>query len=383
MVSVVFKHKKEKYFTPTIRALFHIVNADGLPYEGQTELLFRDSFPEITSLFSRHRIMYHLFMFLQKNENLLSAHSLSLLRERISRQAVRSLEQLGELIIVCRNLNQAGLKYTAIKGPHLARMLYGNSVVKVSVDLDLLMINHEDLAGFRGIFSRIGFECFEGNLLNGSWMQKLYVCAKREIHFYNRNTRCTVDLHAKPLANTIITRHRFNELFSDLQYLPFEGITIPVFPPEKYFVYLCHHGACHRFERLGWLLDIRSFYHQQKETMDPGKILSVAASLNILQSVFLAFYLLEGFFNDPVPDFIRKKMNRSAVIDSLAVHCLKAICREAGKSLSIGERFRRIYYLMRLTRGFAGKTDVVISVILRHLARWLLHKKTGFTNQPT
>jgi hypothetical protein len=184
-----------------------------------------------------------------------------------------------------------------------------------------------------------------------------------------------VDLHVKPLANTIITRYRCRNFFSDLQYLPFEGITVPVLPPEKYFVYLCHHGACHQFSRLGWLLDIRSFYDQQKEIMVMDKILFVADSIKTGRSVCLAFYLLEGLFHVPMPEKIKQAIGHSGTIEWLAKNCLKAIAYEKGDDLKIKARFDRIFYLMRLTRSLAGKVDVVLSVLLRHLVLFIFRPK--------
>jgi hypothetical protein len=254
-------------------------------------------------------------------------------------------------------------------------MLYGNSAVKVSVDLDILMVNPEDLFDFHAVFINAGYGCHEQKLLTGSWKQKLYITAKREVHYFNPVAKCAVDLHVKPLANTIITQHRCRDFLSDLQYIPFESITIPVLPPEKYFVYLCHHGACHQFARLGWLLDIRNFYNQKKEILVTDKILSIADSLKIERSVYLAFYILEGLFHIPMPDKIKQEMGRSGIMEWLALNCLKAISYEKGDSLTLKARFNRIVYLIKLNNSLAGKVDIVLSVFMRHLVQFLFGRK--------
>jgi hypothetical protein len=364
---------------PYLKALLDIL---GKGATGRNELVVSNhdvhEFRKLVLLSDRHATDYYLFLYFQKYSHLILPDQLSCLRDKITRQAIRSLGQLGELISICQHFNNRGLKYTIIKGPHLARMLYGNSAVKVSVDLDILMVNPENLFDFHSVFINAGYSCYEQKLLTGSWKQKLYISAKREVHYFKRKSGCTIDLHVKPLANTIITQHWCRNFFSDLQYLPFEGITIPVMPPEKYFVYLCHHGASHQFSRLGWLLDIRNFYNRQIEILRIDIILSVAAYLNTQRSVYLTFYLLEGMFNDPMPEKIKKAMGPTGrTIEWLAMNCLKSISYEKGDNLTLRARFGRIVYLMKLTKDLAGKVDVVLSVFLRHLMQILFGHKGG------
>jgi hypothetical protein len=317
-----------------------------------------------------------LLLYFQQYSHLILPDQQSYLKEKLTHQAVRSLGKLSELISICSKCNEKGLQYAIIKGPHLARMLYGNSAVKVSVDLDILMVNQKDLLDFHNVFIEAGYRCHEQRFLTGSWKQKLFIAAKMELHYSNPMARCTVDLHVKPMANTIITQFRCRDFFSDLQYVPFEGITVPVLPPEKYFVYLCYHGACHQFSRLGWLMDIRNFYYQKKEIMVMDKILSIARSIKTERSVFLAFSLLEGLFNVPMPEKVKHVMDHRGTIEWLAVNCLKAISYEKGESLTLKARLIRIVYLIKLTKGFAGKADVILSLFLRHLVKFLFgHKR--------
>jgi len=334
-----------------------------------------NEFSKLSTLSRRHSSDYYLFLFFQQFPHLISQEQMNQIRERITRQAVRSLNQLNVLILICSSLNNNNIKYTIIKGPHLARTLYGNESTKVSVDLDIMMVNPNDLSDFNRILADLDFACTEKKLLTGSWKQKLYIAAKREVHYFSRIAGCAVDLHVKPFANTILTQWRHRNFFSDLERIPFEGITIPVLPPEKYFVYLCHHGACHQFARLGWLMDIRNFYDQRKEILVMDKILSVAGSMNTKRSVTLAFYMLEALFHDPVPEKIKQTTDRSGTLEWLAVNCLKAVSHEKGEGMTLKARFDRIVYLVKLTKGFAGKVDVVLSVLLRHLVLLLFGPK--------
>ena len=370
------KQNDYAYLPSKLRVLLNILNAEK---SGNIKPVLtavdKDEFEQLAALSSRHKTDYYLFTYFQQFSNLVSSEQLQQLRERMTQQAVKSLQQLSELILLCKNFNQKGIHYAVIKGPHLARMLYGNAAVKVSVDLDFLMVNPGDLPHFHKVFSDAGYSCTVQKLITGNWKQRLFIAAKREVPYYNPVARCAVDLHVRPAANTLITRHFYSYFFSDLEQVPFEGITIPVLPAEKYFVYLCYHGACHQFSRLAWLLDIRNFYNQQKEKLSVEKILATARSINTERSVYLTFHLLNGLFNIEIPEKISQKISHARIIERLALGCLKAISYEKGHELTLRARYDRLVHLIRLNKGIAGKADVLLSVFMRYVVLIFFRRK--------
>jgi hypothetical protein len=361
-----FKRQIDSYFNPLLKALLHLLNAEK---SGNVQPilspLVNDEFSKLAALSARHKTEYYLFVYFQQFPHLIPSEQLQQLRERITSQAVRSLRQLHELIALCKSLHQKGLSYAIIKGPHLARMLYGNEAVKVSVDLDILMVNPEDLPDFHAVIVHAGYACTQQKLLTGNWKQRLFISAKREVHYYNHMARCAVDLHVKPLANTILTAHRYRDFFADIEQVAFEGISIPVLPPEKYFVYLCYHAACHQFSRLAWLMDIRNFYTRKQDTLDIEKILAVARSLNMERPVWLAFYMLNILFDIEIPERIKSSFNGCSLMEWMAKNCLKAISCERGEDLKFRARFDRMVFLIRMNKGLAGKADVLLSMVMR------------------
>jgi hypothetical protein len=364
------------HFNPHLKALLNILNLEAIRANATlTDYKDNNEFQKLVALSRWHTTDFYLFNYFQRFPHLISAEQQQQFRDKMTQKAVKSLRQLSELITICKSFNSRNLLYSVIKGPHLARMLYGNEAVKVSVDLDLLMVNPGDLADFHRALSDLGYTCFEQKILKGIWKQRLFISAKREVHFYNRTAGYAVDLHVRPFANTILTRNRYRNFFSDLKLVPFEGINIPVIPYEKYFVYLCHHGACHQFSRIGWLLDIRNYYLQKKETLDIEKLIAVAHSLNIGRSVYLVFYMLEILFKIPIPEKLTQTSDHHLTIKWLALNCLYAISYEKGESLRVKARVYRIVYLMKLSQGLAGKVDVMLSVFLRHLVLFIFGPK--------
>ncbi|MBN1413642.1 MAG: nucleotidyltransferase family protein [Bacteroidales bacterium] len=370
------KKQKDDYFALHYRVLLHMLN---LEIQGRNEpvlsFLNQDEFEKLAALSGRHKTDYYLFTYFQQFPHIVPSEQLQQLKNRMTRQAMRSLVQMNELKSLCKSLNQKGISYAVIKGPHLARMLYGNAAVKVSVDLDVLMVNPDDLACFHEVLTAIGYACVEQHLMNDTWKKRLYISAKRELHYFNRMAGCTVDLHVKPLVNTILTAHRYRDFFEDIELVAFEGIMLPVLPAEKDFVYLCYHAACHRFSRLAWLMDIRNFYVQKRDLLNEEKILSIARSLRIERTVCLAFIMLNILFNVDIPKKVKSTVGNSNLLKKLAIQCLRAISFERAEDLKFQARFDRLVFLIRLNRGFTGKADVLLSVLLRHLVLLFFRRK--------
>lgn len=363
-------------FPSQLKVLLDFVNA--VTFGNVEEVLKnvdKDEYARLSALSTRHATDYSLFRYFQKNPSPDLAGEIKNLHAKITQQAIKSLRQLNELIALCRNLNEKGLCYAVIKGPHLARMLYGKEAVKVSVDLDIMVVNTDDLAAFHEVFLRAGYACSEQKLMTGNWKQKFFVSAKREVHYFSREARCAVDLHVKPLANTILTAHRYRNFFRDIRQEAFESITIPVLPTEKYFVYLCYHAACHRFSRLAWLLDIMHFYRQKKDVMDMNRVIAVAVSLHMKRSLWLAFAMMHLLFEVEIPEKTISFSERDKPFAWMMKTCLRAISCGREEDLTLNARFDRMVYLISLNKGLVGKVDVVLSMVMRHLVLLLFNHK--------
>jgi hypothetical protein len=353
---------------PHIKVLLDILNANISGYNRPpANAEYINEFSTLIALSGKHGTDTYVYLFFQQNPHLISPAQLCLTREMIKRQAVKSLRQLHELISICSNFDKRSVKYSVIKGPHLTRLLNGKKTVKVSADLDILMVNPGDLMDFHRVLTGMGYHCAEPEIMAGKWWKRLFFMGKREAHYYCQASECSVDLHVRPFANTIITRRLYGNFFSDLTRVAFEGITIPVLPDEKYFIYLCHHAACHQFSRLAWLLDIRNFYRMKQDKIDVGKILAIAKSLNMTRSLYLAFYMMKIIFNAEIPAEIDSSTGKSRILGKLAKNSLKVLTYGKKEDLKWRARFDRMIYLIRLNTSIAGKADVLLSIILRRL----------------
>ncbi len=328
-----------------------------------------EDYPAIVDLSWRHKTDYYVHAWFQNIEKGIPSEITQKLKDRINRQAARGLLRLNELLQLCRQFNEQSLKYVVIKGPHLAQLLYSKKAVKFSVDLDFLMASEKDIDIFRKELLKTGYKCVEQGMKAQTWKQKMITLARREIHFVKAGAGIAIDLHTRPFANTLFTKGLYSGFFSDIEQVIFEGVTIPVLPDEKYFVYLCYHGACHQFSRLAWLMDIRRFYELRKSSMEAERIIRLAELLKVKKSLALAFYMMNLLFGTEIPGFLTNELQKVKLYKALANACFRSINLKSGEDLTIKARVIRLMFLLSITTGVFGKIDLIISVMMRHLLK--------------
>lgn len=351
-----------------IELLLQIVKGSALPEI--TESSF--SAPRLIQLAERHKVVYQLLLFAQQHETLFTGEQIEKLNSRCRNMALHSLTQLHELKRIAAVFNEKGMGYLCIKGPQLSRMIYGREALKESVDLDIMLLHQEDLTEAHTILSGLGYTRSNLNRYKGKTIRKIFLIAKREVQYFNRESRCAIDLHIRPGANTYLTAKYFKDFFSDLQKIDLEGTVVPVLSDEVYFVYLCYHGALHQFSRLAWLLDIRAFLALKRDTLDYEKLLAVARSLRTERSVFLAMMLLQLYFKDEMPNALACRIRKNKRMHYLVRICAKMLSCEPGYPGSFRGRAGKIMYIMMLVKGIDGKIDWFYGIFMRFVVKRFL-----------
>lgn len=360
---------RNNFFDPELPVLISILSEHdhiGIPEQGfNTERMIR--------LALMHRVTGQFTRYARQHPEIFSKEQLQLLERMAKQNASLSLMQLHELIRVSREFNRKGISYACMKGPQLSRMLYGTEALKESVDLDIMLIHEPELEVVHQHLADLGYNKSNLNDYKSRFSKKVFLLGKREVHYYNVNTGCQIDLHVRAGANTYLTAVRFKGLFTNLQSYYLEGVTVPILPPEKYLVFLCYHGAMHQFSRLGWLMDIRFFIIRMAKQLDFNKAYLVARSLRTEHSLYLAMILLKEMTGDAMPGSVMHhcKCNRS--IRYMVSVCKRIWSRDAAFMLSFRGRLERFVYLLMLNKGFSGKIDLLAGILIRnllHVLRW-------------
>jgi hypothetical protein len=327
--------------------------------------------PWLIRLAEIHKVVYQLLLFAQRHKDFFTGEQIASLDKRCRQAALRSLTQLRELKRITEALNKKAIGYVCVKGPQLSRLIYGREALKESVDLDIMLVHAEDLMDVHAMLWRLGYTRSNLNKYKSKFTRKIFLIAKREVSYFNLETRCPIDLHLRPGANTYLTACYFKGFLSDLHSADLEGTPIPVLSDEAYFVYLCYHGALHQFSRLAWLIDIRAFLLLKRKELDYSKLMAIARSLHAERSIILAMRLLQHYFSDEIPRDLSIIINYNKRFHYLVSICTNYLGRDPNYWMTLKRRTEKVVYIMLLIKGMAGKIDWLYGILMRQMIRWV------------
>jgi hypothetical protein len=313
-----------------------------------------------------HKLTYALLRYAHKYHSVFSAEETRTLERITLANSSKALLQLHELLRLCEIFGDKGISYVVIKGPQLSRMLFGKEVLKESADLDIMLDGKGQFDEVRDILEYQYYQEISASRRMKKLRKWMFIEARREVVFVNQNNGIVLDLHLKPAPNAYLTSSLFRGFLADKRMFKLEDRDVPVLQDEKYFVFLCHHGALHQFARLGWLNDIKQFLIVVKP--DLQKALEIAKHTGTQRSMLVALRLIDELSGGYIEE---KSMPGTGhhQVKKLACASVKLLCSDPRFIMSFRGRLFRLRYLLRLSRSWAGKIDVITGIILRVLIK--------------
>lgn len=174
-------------------------------------------------------------------------------RDRSRDLARSSLMRVAELGRICRALAKAGIPVLALKGIALSQRLYDDPGRRGGGDLDLLVAPAEFWRARQEILA-LGYEPFEDLALSAE-QQAMAQSWIRDVGFHHP-MGVRVELHQRLTCDRALLPWTFEDLWRDRLELSQWGTDLFTLSDRHHVVYLCVHGAHHRWERLCWLADL-------------------------------------------------------------------------------------------------------------------------------
>ncbi|MBB6735129.1 nucleotidyltransferase family protein [Cohnella zeiphila] len=209
--------------------------------------------------------------------------------------ALGMLRLSAEMERVCKALNERGVRSLLLKGPALARLLYGDVSLRTSKDLDIL-IPVADVAKAESLLEELGFVADHPIPRGlGDWKWKLH-----HVAFTHPQTRIQVEVHWR-LNGDLGKEPPFEELWNGRQQSELvEGLYMP--GNEHLFMYLAMHGARHGWFRLRWLADID---RMARRSLDWEALVALLKRYHALDMAGQALVLASSLLHTPVPDALK------------------------------------------------------------------------------
>ena len=172
----------------------------------------------------------------------------------LSERSLKRIRNLNhELMQIRQIFDTADLPFIPLKGPLMAHQLYGDSALRQTRDLDLL-VHPDTLSNAISLLSANGYILLDEYFIKNPEKRRLFMMGENHVRFRHPLKKIIIELHWAVSRNftTLSTDHWFAHAIR----IEAEGKRFRTFSMDDYFVILVAHGIKHQYELLFWLYDI-------------------------------------------------------------------------------------------------------------------------------
>lgn len=238
----------------------------------------------------------------------------------------RTLRMTGELLLILRQLEAAGIVAVPWKGPLLSERAYGDLRSRSFFDLDILL-DRRQLGAARDLLLASGFRT-EKPMTRAQ--QDVYVDHQGELELVRDADDLWLELHWAVVPNYYAPPADHAGMLSRLTTARLLRDEVPALAVEDELEALCVHGSKHRWERLLWIVDIAML--SQRQPVDWDALLARAHSQGNGRMVLLGLLLAESVVGARLPERVVTEVRRD--------HVAAALAREATRLLFLAEAAR-------------------------------------------
>ncbi len=232
-------------------------------------------------------------------------HFLESLQMRYLGNASRNLRFARTLLEVVDLLESQGIPSVPLKGPVLAASAYGNLSLRQFGDLDIL-VHRQDVLRAKHLFTSMGYVNSFGLTREA---EDALIRYQKDFQLISPGLGTVVELHWS-LEPGKRFRHFCDEtVWKRLTEVPVEGRHLRSLGPEDSLLYLCLHGANHRWDRLCWISNVAQTIHRYPD-LDWDLLVEQAFQLQCRRILFLGLALAGILLDASLPPEIAGKAIR-------------------------------------------------------------------------
>ena len=302
----------------------------------------------------KHRIYTLVFHNLAKIKSVdIDKRALSALQQMNQQKVLQSVKLTAELVSLARLMNDHGIRVLSLKGPLLARNIYGDVSFRFSKDLDIL-VSEQDIERTGQLLLANGYES-TGLEVNLSPKQKAHAIKTQHHFVYKKPGGIIVELHWRRYQFSV---SQFNRLWLKRREQVLSGQIINVLSAEDEFIYLLIHGSIHGYARLRWLCDIAEI--MKKDELPWQEIIAQANEMDIMQVLVQAAILCDCLLNTRIPELLKVPTASNKLGQRMAAMAIPIIIETDEMSSSLNMHLRR-YTLLR-SKGVKAKLKYFLAL---------------------
>jgi hypothetical protein len=234
------------------------------------------------------------------------------LREHFLGNTRHNLLFAGELLRLLKLFATERIDAIPIKGPTLAAQAYGNLALREFTDLDVL-IRRAHFPRARDLLCAQGYEL--------PWpltprREKSYLAGRRELPLVRPDIDCSVELHTHLTARHFPYPIDLDGVFERARRTSLNGTEVPTLGAEDLVLFLCVHGAKHRWGGLGWICDV-ALVLDLYPTLNWPWLLEQARKRRCERIVLLGLLLAHELLAAPLPRDVLHQTRRNSWVTDL------------------------------------------------------------------
>lgn len=287
-----------------------IKDFDGYLNEEQFKNIDWDLFIELAI---HHRIYPVLYLKLRNINNDYVPHFvIQALKKQYQRNTFQMLKLTAEMEQVNQSFYNNGIRLLFLKGPVLAKTLYGDISLRTSSDLDLL-IPIERLRDAEKVLFKLGYEKEKDieNVLN-DWTWRYH-----HVNYFHPQKGLKLEIHWRMHPGPG-KEQRFEELWERKSVSTLTSSPVYFLGNEDLFLFLVSHGARHGWSRLRWLMDIHQLLQLDLDWQKIYQLLKLYSLFHIGgQSIYLSSQFFDSIVKEEVKTVLIKKRSRKLAQDAI------------------------------------------------------------------
>lgn len=278
-------------------------------------------------------------------------------RDRAARlQAIRHTSKTLDLL---KRLAALGVEAIPLKGVFLSQRLYGDVGLRQSKDIDLL-VREEHFDAADALLRELGYE--RPPIVPGYSPTPRQEAYLRETHYhyeYDHPDGTQVELHWRRQS---CSNRQMNLLWEHTRQEVFMGVPVRCLDDDLLLLFLCDHGAHHRWFRIKWLSDVAVLFAQRNSAHEEI-LLSLASQLDLVRPLTQGALLVEWLYGVPMSELMRRKFSGDGTIRALAQDAIKAIAGSEEDGLMRVSIWRKVRFQARLRTRLPWREMVLRAVI--------------------
>lgn len=221
------------------------------------------------------------------------------LRRSYLQNSGRNMHLYHELGKVLLRLRQDGIPVIALKGAHLAEVVYGNIALRPMGDADLL-VKQKDLSRVQDLLVEEGYRASKEETF----------CSPEHLPPYRKEGSTSIEIHFNIEGPPFSDRVDVEKLFVRAQSSSIGGIETGTLCPEDLLLHLCMHASYHHgFENgIMPLFDISTTIEHYDRILDWEQVLRRSKEWGVGKCVYLALSLAERIAGASIPEKLRMEM---------------------------------------------------------------------------